>query len=98
MGTSGAYGGSQRQSWERARRQFDHLLQDDTGTSIGDLVQAIADALVDEDPSALVPSDDEEDIVPVSGPLSNIQREMNFLSGPRRMLPASQSEPISIHL
>lgn len=55
MGTSGSWGGSERQSWERARQLFDSAVGAQGDTGIPTLVQAIADAPIDEDPAALNP-------------------------------------------
>jgi hypothetical protein len=64
MGTSGAYGGSNTESWQRARGRFDDVLADDTGASIPALVRAIVQALINEDPSALNPADGEQEPLP----------------------------------
>lgn len=75
MGTSGAYGGSERQAWQRARALFDGVLSDDTDAGIPSLVQALAQALADEDPSSLHPRDDFEE------PLPNAQTLPRLLVG-----------------
>jgi hypothetical protein len=55
MGTSGAWGGSNRQSWTHARELFDTAVGGQGDSGIPSLVQAVVDALIDEDPAALAP-------------------------------------------
>lgn len=55
MGTSGAWGGSNRQSWNHARELFDAAVGGQGDSGIPGLVQAVVDALIDEDPAALAP-------------------------------------------
>lgn len=55
MGTSGAWGGSNRQSWNQARELFDTAVGGQGDSGIPGLVQAVVDALIDEDPAALAP-------------------------------------------
>lgn len=64
MGTSGVYGGSKKQTWERARSHFDRLLSDSTDASIPSFVQAIAQALTEEDPESLHPDSSQQETLP----------------------------------
>lgn len=69
MGTSGSYGGSGSQRWEQARDRLNDLLTNpDSGRSDqpAPVMQAIVDALIQDDPTAVVPVEDDEPIVPVS--------------------------------
>lgn len=56
MGTSGSWGGSNRQSWQHARELFNVAVGAQGDGGIPKLVQAIVDALIDEDPAALWPA------------------------------------------
>src|SRR3972149_3366638 len=76
MGTSGGYGGSQRQAWQRARNRFDEVLADPGDAAVPSLVQAIAQALVNEDPPSLHPEDSTNE------PLPNDQTLARLLVGP----------------
>ncbi|HYN35682.1 MAG TPA: hypothetical protein VEV82_01790, partial [Actinomycetota bacterium] len=71
MGTSGAWGGSNRQSWNHARELFDTAVGGEGVSGIPSLVQAVVDALIDEDPAALAPATpSDEALLDLPGPVS----------------------------
>lgn len=63
MGTSGAYGGSDRQSWSRARQRYRDVLRHQGEDAVSDCAGAIADALADEDEELVQPV---EQVTPIS--------------------------------
>lgn len=71
MGTSGAWGGSNRQSWHHARELFNTAVGGQGDSGIPGLVQAVVDALIDEDPAALAPVTPPDEVpLDLPGPVS----------------------------
>jgi hypothetical protein len=78
VGTSGSYGGSGAQRWQQARDRLNDLLNDaSSGGSEAPVVQSIADALIQDDPTALTPDESDDLVLPAPLPGLGVGRGMS---------------------